>query len=300
MDREHKDGTVFAVAAYLIWGLFPIYWKQLTAVPALQLIGHRIVWSFVLLGLVLIITGRVGTFLGSLDRNAARAYVIAALLISVNWFVYVWAVTQGLIVEASLGYFINPLLSVLLGVLLFKERLRPLQWLPIALAGVGVGYLTISLGRLPWLALVLAVTFGLYGAVKKSAPLNSLFGLTAETGVLSLPAAAYLVYCEAMGTGMFLHRPAAENALMVGSGVVTAIPLLLFASAAIRVPLTTIGLLQYVTPTMQFLIGVLMYGEPLPLPRLAGFGLVWIALLVFWGEGFLARKRNRTSIPVGE
>ena len=161
----------------------------------------------------------------------------------------------------------------------------------------GVAYLTLTLGSLPWLALVLAVTFGLYGVVKKTAPLSSLFGLTVETGILFLPAVAYLAYCEATGSGMFLHRPVLENALMVGGGVVTAIPLLLFAGAATRVPLTTIGLLQYLTPTMQFLIGVLIYREPLPPARLVGFGLVWTALLVFWLEGYLADRYRRRLTP---
>ena len=210
---------------------------------------------------------------------------------------YVWAITNGFIVEASLGYFINPLLSVLLGVLLFRERLRPLQWIPIGMAALGVAYLTFTLGHLPWLALVLAFTFGLYGVVKKTAPLGSLFGLTTETGILLLPAAAYLIFCEASGTGMFLHRPMIENALMVGAGVVTAIPLLLFAGAATRVSLTTIGLLQYLTPTMQFLIGILIYMEPLPPARLIGFSFVWTALLVFWLEGYLAgRSRRRLAV----
>jgi chloramphenicol-sensitive protein RarD len=300
MDRKHRDGTLFAIAAYLIWGLFPVYWKQLSAVPALQLIGHRVVWSFALLAAILAITGKVRELLGALDRNAARTYAVAALLISVNWLVYVWAITHDFIVEASLGYFINPLFSVLLGVVLFREKLRPLQWIPIALAGAGVLYLTVTLGRVPWLALVLPVTFGLYGAVKKIAPLGSLVGLTVETAILFLPAATYLIFLEATGAGTFLHRPPIENVLMVGGGVITAAPLLLFASAATRVPLATMGLLQYLTPTMQFLIGVLLYKEPMPAARLIGFGLVWTALLLYWAEGALAgrqRRKARAQVP---
>ncbi|HET6846867.1 MAG TPA: EamA family transporter RarD [Anaerolineales bacterium] len=294
MKPDREKGVLYAVAAYLIWGLFPIYWKQLAAVPALQLIGHRIVWSCVLLVVVLLVTRQFRSFLGSLTMKTGRVYFAAAVLISINWFVYVWAITHDLVVEASLGYFINPLLSVLLGVLLFRERLRPFQWLPIALALGGVAYLTISLGSPPWVALVLAVTFGLYGAVKKTAPLNALFGLTAETGILLVPAVLFLVLMEANGTGMFLHRPATESILMVGGGVITAIPLLLFAGATVRVPLTTIGLLQYLTPTMQFLIGALMYHEPLPTTKLIGFGLVWIALLVFWGDNWRTRNRGHS------
>lgn len=188
MKRDQREGTLFAVAAYLIWGLFPVYWKQLVAVPALQLIGHRILWSFVLLFLILHARRQVGSLLSSLDMRAGRTYLAAAALISVNWFVYVWAITHGSIVEASLGYYINPLFSLVLGQLLFNERLRPFQWIPISLAAAGVGYLTITLGQPPWLALMLAVTFGMYGAVKKMAPLSPHFGLTAETGILCLPA----------------------------------------------------------------------------------------------------------------
>ena len=297
MDRKHRDGSLFAIGAYLIWGLFPIYWKQLNAVPAAQLIGHRILWSFVLLAAIVLTRRQSRSVLASLNGPAIRTYFAAAVLISVNWFVYVWAITHGFIVEASLGYFINPLLSVLLGVVIFRERLRPLQWLSIAMAAAAVAYLTATLGSPPWIALVLAVTFGLYGVVKKSAPLNSLFGLTVETGILFLPAVAYLTFCEVTGSGMFLHRPMLENVLMVGGGVITAIPLLLFAGAATRVPLTTMGLLQYMTPTMQFLIGVIIYREPLPPARLIGFGLVWTALLVFWLEGYLADRFRRRLVP---
>lgn len=278
------------MAAYLIWGLFPIYWKQLNAVPALQLVGHRIVWSFVLLATVVLLGGQGKALLAAVDRHAARTYAFAALLISVNWFAYVWAVTHGLIVDASLGYYINPLFSVLLGVVVFRERLRPLQWLPIAIAAAGVAYLTLTLGSFPWLALLLAVTFGLYGAVKKAAPLGSLFGLTTETAVLFIPAVGYLFFCEAAGHGAFLHSSPKENLMMAGGGLVTAVPLLLFAAAASRVPMTTIGILQYMTPTMQFLLGVIVYREAFPAARLIGFGLVWTALGVFWFEGLHSRR----------
>ncbi len=298
IQRTHRDGTLYAIAAYLIWGLFPIYWKQLSDVPALQLIGHRIIWSFVFLAAILAFTRQSRQLFNALNARVFRTYLAAAVLISVNWFVYVWAITHGFIVEASLGYFINPLLSVLLGVVLFREKLRPLQWVTIAMAAVGVAYLTFSLGSLPWLALTLAVTFGLYGVVKKTAPLSSLFGLTVETGILFLPAAAYLAYCEMNASGMFLHVPVFENLLMLGGGVITAVPLLLFASATTRVPLATIGVLQYLTPTMQFLIGVLIYMEPLPLPKLVGFGFVWTALLLFWLEGLWAGRQDSRLTPV--
>ncbi|MFH1186369.1 MAG: EamA family transporter RarD [Chloroflexota bacterium] len=290
--RKHRDGTLYAVAAYLMWGLFPLYWKQLEAIPALQLIGHRIAWSFILLGVVVLASGQARALFSALDRRAARTYFVAALLITVNWFAYVWAVTHGLIVEASLGYYINPLFSVLLGVVFFRERLRPLQWMPIGIAAAGVLYLAVTLRTFPWLAVLLATTFGLYGAVKKSAPLGSLFGLTTETAVLFVPAVAYLLFCESVGSGAFLHGTPKESLMMAGGGLVTAVPLLMFAAAASRVPMTTIGILQYMTPTMQFLLGVVVYHEAFPAVRLVGFGLVWIALALFWIEGVYARRRG--------
>ena len=254
-----KKGILYAIGAYLMWGLFPLYWKQLETIPALQLIGHRIAWSFILLIIVIFVTRQWNNFRATFNSNTVRIYLVAAFLISINWFTYVWAVNNGFVVETSLGYYINPLFSVLLGVVIFRERLRPVQWIPIALAAAGVIYLTVTYGSLPWIALTLAFTFGLYGLVKKTAPLSSLYGLTLETGLLFLVAIGYLVYCEFTGQGAFLHSDAKSNLMMVGAGLVTTVPLLLFASAAQRIPLTTIGVLQYINPTMQFLLGVLLY-----------------------------------------
>lgn len=293
-----QKGIVYAVAAYAIWGFFPLYWKQLESIPALQLIAHRIVWSFALLFGFILATGQLQAIRGTLGQKSMRTYTVAALLISVNWFTYVWAVTHGFIVEASLGYFINPLLSVLLGVIIFRERLRAIQWLPLGLAAFGVLYLTVTHGSLPWVALMLAVTFGLYGMVKKVAPLSSLFGLTLETGALFLPALAYLIFCEANGQGAFLHATATIDWMLVGGGVVTAVPLLLFAAAASRVPLTTIGVLQYVNPTLQFLLGVFVYHEAFTHNRLIGFGIIWVGLALFWIEGLYAnRSAGGTPLP---
>jgi chloramphenicol-sensitive protein RarD len=295
-----KKGVLYAVGAYLMWGLFPIYWKQLETIPALQLIGHRIGWSFVLLMLVILLTRQWRDFRSALaDGKTVRIYSIAALLISVNWFTYVWGVNNGFVVETSLGYYINPLFTVLLGVIVFHERLRPVQWIPIAVAGSGVAYLTLHYGSLPWIALTLAFTFGLYGLVKKTAPLGSLFGLTLETGLLFLPALAYLVFCEMSGQGAFLHSGPKADWMMIGAGLVTTVPLLLFASAAPRVPLTTIGILQYINPTMQFLLGVLVYKEPFTNERLIGFGMVWAGLALFWVEGLYAR-RSAAGTPLPE
>jgi chloramphenicol-sensitive protein RarD len=294
-----KKGILYAIGAYLLWGLFPLYWKQLETIPALQLIGHRIAWSFILLILVIFVTRQWKDFRATFNAKTFRIYFVAAILISLNWFTYVWAVNNGFVVETSLGYYINPLFSVLLGVIIFHENLRPIQWLPIALAAAGVIYLTVTYGSLPWVALTLAFTFGLYGLVKKTAPLSSLYGLTLETGILFLVAVAYLVYCEFTGQGAFLHSDMKSNLMMVGAGLVTTVPLLLFASAAQRVPLTTIGVLQYINPTMQFLLGVLLYKEPFTHNRLIGFGMVWAGLILFWLEGLYSR-RNISSDPLPE
>lgn len=294
-----RKGILFALGAYVLWGLFPIYWKQLTGIPASQLIGHRIVWSFLLLFLFILARGQVRALIGVLNAQTLRIYAAAAVLISINWYLYVWAVIHGFVVEASLGYYINPLLSVLLGVVIFRERLRALQWLPIGLAALGVLYLTVNFGSVPWIALVLAVTFGLYGVIKKAAPLGSLFGLTLETGLLLVPALAFLAFAEVEGTGAFLHSPPTLNWMMMGGGLVTAVPLLLFAGAASRVPLGTLGILQYVTPTMQFLLGVLVYHESFTRVSLVGFSLVWIGLALFWAEGLYAR-RSAAGTPLPE
>jgi chloramphenicol-sensitive protein RarD len=288
-----KKGIWYAVGAYVTWGLFPIYWKWLHQVPALQLLAHRIGWSFVLLALLLFLRRRWPEFWKAVSApRVFRIYLVAAILIAVNWLVYLWAVNANFIVEASLGYFINPLFSVLLGTVFLHERLRPLQWLPIGLALLGVIYLTVTYGSLPWLALTLAFSFGMYGLVKKTAPLGSSFGLTLETGILFLPALGYLLYANASGQGAFLHLGPRVNLLLVGAGLVTILPLLMFASAARSIPLTMVGILQYITPTMQFLLGVLVYHETFTHERLIGFSIVWVALIIFWLEGFLASRRQ--------
>lgn len=282
-----------ALATYLLWGVFPVYWKMLQDVPALQLLGHRIAWSFITLLIVILITRQGRLLLAKLTHRVLLIYLIAGLLIGVNWLTYVWAVNAGFIVETSLGYFINPLLSVLLGVVILQERLRPWQWLPIGLATLGVTYLTYTYGSLPWIALTLAFTFAIYGLVKKIAPLGALYGLTLETGFLFLPALLYLGYSEWADSAAFLHHGFRTDFLLIGAGLVTTVPLLLFASAAQRIPLTLIGLMQYISPTMQFLLGVLVYGEPFPAERAIGFGLVWAGLIIFWLENFISRSHPR-------
>jgi chloramphenicol-sensitive protein RarD len=284
-------GVLYAFGAYFIWGLVPIYWKLLKHVPATQLIGHRIVWSFILLALILSITRKWRELRAPVSsRKIILVYFVAAMLCGFNWFIYVWAVTSGYIVEASLGYFINPLLSVLLGVVFLQERLRLFQWISIGLAAGGVAYLTFVYGHLPWIALGLAFTFGFYGLVKKKAPLNSLNGLTLETGILFLPGLVFLTYQNWLGQGAFLHGGTGSDLLMAGAGLITTIPLLLFASATQRIPLTTIGIMHYITPTLQFLLGVLIYEEAFNATQALGFGIVWVGLLIFCLEGFVSRR----------
>lgn len=292
-----NKGILYGIGAYALWGFFPIYWKLLQNVSALELIGHRIAWSFLMLMAVILIARQWTEFRSALTARTFLTYSIASLLIGGNWLMYVWAVNAGHIVETSLGYFINPLLSVLLGLIILREKLRSAQWIPIILAFAGVTYLTLTFGRLPWIALSLAFTFGFYGLVKKLAPLSSLHGLTLETGILFIPALTYMIFVEVNGTAAFLHTGLVPDLLMVGAGVVTTIPLLMFTSAAKRVPLTTIGVLQYLAPTIQFLIGVFIYKEAFDRTRLIGFSLVWLALIIFWVENYLASRAPVEPIP---
>jgi len=281
----------------MLWGFFPIYWKLLHNVPALELIGHRIAWSFLLLVAVILMTGQWAEFRATFNARTVGIYLSASLLNGINWLTYVWAVNAGHILETSLGYFINPLFSVLLGLIILREKLRPLQWLPLSIATVGVVFLTLEFGQLPWIALVLAATFAFYGLVKKLAPLSSLYGLTLETGLLFMPAVAYLVFLQAAGTGAFLRTSFVADWLMIGAGLVTTVPLLMFASAAKQIPLTMIGVLQYLAPTIQFLIGVFVYKEAFDSSRLIGFSIVWLALIIFWLENYWASRVAVESIP---
>lgn len=298
-----NPGILAAIGAYVSWGLLPVYWKLLGHVPTPQLLSHRIAWSFATLILFLAVTRRLVGLGRSLGPTVWACYAVASLLIGVNWFIYVWSVNAGYIVESSLGYFINPLLSVGLGVVFLRERLRPLQWAPLGLAAAGVVYLTFNYGRPPWIALSLASTFSLYGLVKKKAPLGAFEGLTVETGLLLLPALGFLVFSQWTGNAAFLHAGTVSDLLLLGAGVVTTAPLVLFAAAAHRIPLLMIGVLQYIAPTLQFLLGVLVYGEPFTRAQMVGFGLVWAAVLLFLlerlqacgAEGWPRRKTRKTT-----
>lgn len=284
-----NKGSINAFLAYLMWGLFPIYFKLLHTVPAFQVMTHRVTWSFLFLMGVVLVRREAGEFFKSITLQRFLIYLGAGLLLAVNWTTYVWGIAQGFVVECSLGYFINPLVSVLLGVVFLKEKMRPAQWIAILLAFAGVAYLTISFGKLPWISLVLAISFGLYGLVKKISPLGSLHGLTLETGTIFLPALIFLIVQEILGQGAFLHAGGQISFLLALTGLITAIPLILFAIGARSVPLTLLGLLQYIAPTLQFLSGVFLFHEPFTHNQLIGFGIIWAALILFTVENLTSR-----------
>ena len=290
-----STGVWYGIAANVAWGLSPIYWKQLDQLPAPVLIAHRVLWSVLTLGvLFLLFRHRYRFEPRQPARRVVGICVLAAALICTNWLIYVWAVTTGFIVEASLGYFITPLVSVGLGVLILGERLRPGQWAAVGLASIGLLYLTASLGSLPWIALALAATFGLYGLVKKTAPLGAMQGLAAETGLLFLPAAAFLIWGpDTTPSGALDHD--VGLLFLAGSGVITVLPLLLFSASVRRIQLSQLGIIQYLAPTLQFLLGVLFYGEPLSRTQLVGYGLVWGALILFGAEGLHAQRARPMS-----
>jgi chloramphenicol-sensitive protein RarD len=273
-----------------MWGLFPLYWPLLAPAGAVEILAHRIVWSLAFTALLLYGLGTARA-LRALSRRQLALLAFAATLVSVNWGIYIWAVNHGHVVETSLGYFINPLVSVMLGVAFLGERLRRGQWIAVAIATVAVLVLTSDYGRVPWIALALAGTFGLYGFVKKKAGVPALPALTVETALLFLPALGYLVFLEARGAGAFGHAGAVRTVLLAAAGVVTAVPLLSFASAANRVPLSLLGLLQYIAPTLQFMCGVLVYHEAMPTSRWIGFALVWMSLAAFSLESLLHATR---------
>ncbi|MDQ3248602.1 MAG: EamA family transporter RarD [Chloroflexota bacterium] len=287
-----NKGMWYALGAYLIWGFLPLYWKALPGIPALEILSHRVVWSFLLLVGVLVYRRHWRWIAPALrNRKTLLTFLAATTLLAINWLVYIWAVQSNYVVESSLGYFMNPLVNVLLGMLFLGERLRLWQWTGIGVATVGVVYLTLTLGTLPWIGLTLAFSFGFYGLLRKTALLNALEGLTFETTLLIIPVLLYLFYREGMGIGSFGHTDTWATFLLIFSGLVTATPLLLFAAAARRVSLATMGVLQYLAPTIQFLLGVFLYGEGLTSARLIGFSLIWMSLLIYSVEGLLQRRR---------
>jgi chloramphenicol-sensitive protein RarD len=279
------------LAAYALWGLFPLYWPLLEPAAPLEILAHRIVWSVVFAAAVLALTIRFG-WIRRLGRRRLGLLALAAALVTVNWGTYIHGVNSGQVVETSLGYFINPLVTVALAVAVLGERLRRAQWAAVAIGAGAVVVLAVDYGHPPWIALTLACSFGLYGLIKNRAGVDGVQSFATESGLLALPALAYLVWLGATGRGTFTTDGAGHVALLAGAGVATAVPLMLFGHAAVRVRLSTIGMLQYLAPVLQFLIGVLIDGEHMPLSRLAGFGLVWIALVVLTLDAVRGSRRE--------
>ena len=285
----------FGVGAYALWGLFPLYWPLLKPAGPIEILAHRIMWSLVVV-VVLLVARR--TWVRGLTARQMRLLVTASVVISVNWGTYIYAVNSGQTIESALGYFINPLISVVFGVVVFQERLRTGQWAAVGLGAVAVAVLTVDYGRPPWIALVLALAFGVYGLLKKSAAVPSAESLAVETAVMFLPALVFVVALEGRGQAAFGHHGVGNVLLLAGAGIVTAVPLMLFNSAAIRLPLTAVGMLQYLTPVLQFAIGVFIQHEAMPPSRWAGFALVWLALVALTWDGLRAGRREAAPEPV--
>ncbi len=275
-------GYLAALSAYIFWGLSPLFWKLLTEVPATEILIHRIIWSLPLLLALIFIRGQGASFFARIkSAKTLKVYIISAFLLAGNWLTYIWAVNNNFIVEASLGYFINPLVNVLLGVIFLKERMRPLQWLSVLLATAGVLYLTFHYGQFPWIALTLAFSFGIYGFIRKTGTMEALEGLSYEMMVLFIPGLLFMFYLARNGGLYISTAPAGMNTLLILTGMITILPLIWFAYGARRIPLGTLGFLQYIGPTLQFLLGVFLYHEPFDSARLTGFGLIWLALLIY-------------------
>ena len=290
---------LYGAAAYALWGLFPLYWPLLEPSGALEVLSHRVLWSLVVV--VALVAGlRRGAHLRAAlgDRVRVLRLALAAVLVAVNWGTYIYGVTSERVVETSLGYFVNPLVTVLLGVFVLGEKLRPVQWGALGLAGLAVVLLSVEGGHPPYLALVLAFSFGGYGLLKKTAGVGTIEGLAVETAVLAPVAGVYLLLLGVQGTSTFGSAGLGHGALLALAGPVTAVPLLLFGAAAQRVSMTTLGLLQYLAPTIQFLLGVLLLGEPMGLAKLLGFALVWAALAIFTYD--LVAAARRPARAVGE
>jgi chloramphenicol-sensitive protein RarD len=294
---QQQKGLAAAIGAYLLWGLFPLYWPLLEPAAPVEILAHRIAWSLVFLVAVLALTSGF-RWIRTLGRRRAGLLALAAVLVTVNWGTFIYAVNSEHVVESSLGYFINPLVTVALAVAVLHEPLRRNQKIAVAIAAVAVAVLAVEYGRPPWIALTLAFSFGLYGLVKKRAGVDGTQSLLVETAVLIVPAVAYLLWLGADGSGTFTTEGAGHIALLVGGGVTTAVPLMLFGAAAIRIPLASVGLLQYIAPVLQFLIGVLIYGEDMPASRLVGFALVWVALTVFALDALRAARAGARAIEV--
>ncbi|MBI3229827.1 MAG: EamA family transporter RarD [Burkholderiales bacterium] len=291
-----RKGMLYAASAFFCWGLFPLYFKVLHQIPSLQMVAHRMLWSLVFLFIVLTVLKR-WAWLPPIfkQKKVLLGFFASAVLLSTNWFVYIWAVNNGRVIDSSLGYFINPLVNVMMGYLLLKERLRPWQWAAISLAAGGVLWLTILGGQLPWVALTLAFSFATYGLLRKTASLGALEGLAMETIVLFPLAFGYLIWLSLHGENMFVHVDTATQIWLVLAGPITAIPLLLFAAAARRIPLSLLGLFQYIGPTMQLILGIMLFHEPFKFDRFIGFAFIWTALALYSLEGWLQGRKAKLA-----
>ncbi|MFG5720832.1 EamA family transporter RarD [Streptomyces murinus] len=298
---EHRTGLLNGFAAYGMWGLVPLFWPLMKPAGAMEILAHRMVWSLLFVAGALLFVRR-WAWAGELLRRPRRLALVAvaAAVITVNWGVYIWAVNAGHVVEASLGYFINPLVTIAMGVLLLKERLRPLQWAAVATGFAAVVVLTVGYGHPPWISLCLAFSFATYGLVKKKVGLGGVESLAAETAIQFLPALGYLLWLGAQGHSTFTTEGAGHGALLASTGAVTALPLVCFGAAAIRVPLSTLGLLQYLAPVFQFVLGILYFHEAMPPERWAGFALVWVALLLLTGSALHSARRSRKTLAALE
>lgn len=294
--REHLAGAISAAGAFVLWGLLPLYWKLLQEVPPTEILCHRIAWSAVFVGLLLTVTGRWSELRQAMrSRRTVLTMTCSSLLIGVNWWLYIWAVNSGHVLETSLGYYINPLVNVLMGFIVFRDSLRPVQLVAIGIALCGVLYQLVQLGYLPWVALMLAFSFSMYGVLRKIALVESIPGLMFETLVLTPIVVAYLVWLHVQGTGAFSTISGATDLLLAGAGVATSLPLMGFAFGARRIRLVTLGLLQYAAPTIAFLLGVFVFNEPFTVDRLVTFGCIWGALVLYTGEG-IWRSRRRARL----
>ncbi|MBL1094996.1 MULTISPECIES: EamA family transporter RarD [Streptomyces] len=294
---DQRAGLVFGIAAYTMWGLLPLYWHLLDAASPSEILAHRMAWSLPV-AVVILAAMRRWAWIRPLLRQPRRLalVLVCALVISTNWFLYIWAVNSGHVLEASLGYFINPLVSIAFGVLFLRERLRPLQWTAVGVGALAVVVMTVAYGKMPWIALGLAFTFATYGLVKKGIKLDGIEGFSAETAMQLLPALGFLIYLGARGESAFVSGGVGQALLLAGCGVATAVPLICFGASAVRLPLTVIGMMQYLAPTFQFALGLTVFHEEMPAERWAGFGLVWVALVVLTWDALRTTRRARVAL----
>ncbi|HEV2928065.1 MAG TPA: EamA family transporter RarD [Propionibacteriaceae bacterium] len=304
-ETRLRRGVAYGLAAYALWGAVPLFWPLVARASALELLANRVIWSLVICVILLLTvvraqdarSARRGWWARTGNRRSLVLLAGAAAVVSVNWGTYIWAVNAGHVVETSLGYYINPILSILVGVAFLRERLAPMQWVSVGLAGLAVIVLTVDYGRLPWIALVLAASFATYGVIKKQVNGGAVETLTVESALLTPIALGYLVFLQSAGTLTFGHLGWSHNLLLVATGLVTVVPLLFFTAAATRLPLSTLGLLQYLAPTLQFLLGVLYFGEDMSLGRWIGFALVWLALVILTAYGIRQARLTRRPAP---